>query len=234
MTCPKILTVTARKGGVGKTALSTSIASLFAQRGIDTVLLDFDTQSSAATALGGDPIGDGCANWLRGECETYQIPQPGLRLLAGGPGLDHIRALSLERFRSKLESLNADLVVVDTPPVPTKWSRLAVEVADVVLVASEPHPLALSGAVVILNDLREAQERALVLNRVEAKRALHRDIAEGAARAFGGINVFCVRNDTRFERLLALGIPVATASSSKAIWDLQRICGWVENTRSRK
>lgn len=232
MTCPIILTVTARKGGVGKTALSTSIASLLAKRGAEVALLDLDTQSSAASALGVDPIGDGSANWLRGEDEVFQIPQPGLRLLAGGPGLDHLRALSPDRFRSRLESLNVEFVVVDTPPVPTEWSRAAVEAAEVVLVASEPHPLALSGAVVILNDLREGQARAMVLSRVDAKRALHRDVAEGATRAFEGTDVFAVRNDTRYERLLALGTPVATATVSNAISDVERICDWILTKRS--
>lgn len=227
MTCPIILTVTARKGGVGKTALATSLASLLVQRGAEVALLDLDTQSSAASALGVDPIGDGSANWLRGEDEVFQIPQPGLQLLAGGPGLDHLRALSPERFRSRLKSLNVDFVLIDTPPVPTEWSRAAVEAADVVLVASEPHPLALSGAVVILNGLREEQTHAMVLSRVDARRALHRDVAEGAARAFEGIAVFCIRNDTRFERLLALGTPVATATVSNAISDVERICDWI-------
>lgn len=227
---PLKIAIAARKGGVGKTAMATSLASLLAKRENDVILIDTDSQSSAATALGLDPVGEGTARWLQGE-ESFVHPHPGLRLLTGGPGLDQTRTVSSAAIRTRIDSLRADFVIFDTPPNPNPVASIVIDVADIVLVASEPHPMALAGAVVILHELRQAQQRALVLSRVNFKRALHRDVVAGAADAFGGIDVFEIRNDTKYERALAMGMPASESKLGGAIVDLERICDWVDFQR---
>lgn len=230
---PLKLAIAARKGGVGKTAMATSIASLLAKRGNDVTLIDFDSQSSAATALGMDPVGDGTARWIRGE-DCFVHPHAGLRLLTGGPGIDQIRISSNSILRNRFEELQGDFVVIDTPPNPSPVANMAIDLADIVFVAAEPHPMALSGAVVLLHELRHSQKRALVLSRVNEKRALHREVAAGASDAFGGVDVFEIRNDTRYERILATGQPASTVKRTNALDDLDRICEWVDFLRSQK
>ncbi len=221
-----VIDACSRKGGVGKTAIASAVASLLARDGRSVVLLDMDTQSSAASALGVDPLAAGSAQWLSEQTANFQEPQAGLRLLSGGPSLERVRMDPMLLSR-KLGTLDAEFVVIDTAPGAGDLSRAAAAVADHVLVVTEPHPLGLAGAVSILQGLAPTQRRALILSRLDTKRALHRAIQDGAADAFDGMDVFPVRNDVLFERGLAAGTPAATLRQTKAIEDLNAIVSWL-------
>ena len=222
-----VIDVCSRKGGVGKTAIASTVASLLARDKRSVVLLDLDTQSSAASALGLDPLAAGSAEWLSEQTANFQEAQAGLRLLSGGPSLERVR-MDPAVLSRKLVTLEVEFVVIDTAPGAGDLSRAATAVANHVLVVTEPHPLGLAGAVSILQGgLGPTQRRALILSRLDTKRALHRAIQDGAADAFDGMDVFPVRNDVFFERGLAAGTLAATMRRTKAIEDLNAIVSWI-------
>ena len=56
-----------RKGGVGKSALSASLASHFAQQGREVLIVDLDPQGNVTFGLGGEPGAVGTAELLKGQ-----------------------------------------------------------------------------------------------------------------------------------------------------------------------
>ena len=225
------ITVIARKGGVGKTTIAASLASIMAARGNSTLLVDLDTQSSAASALGADPLQFGAAAWLNGSNPTPQEIMPELQLLAGGPDLENTQRIDDRMLHGRLDSSDSRVIIFDTPASISNLTRTAMACSDVVLVVTEPHPLGLSGAASILESLRSSARRALVLSRLDLRRSLHRTIADGIQEAFGGIGVFPVRHDAFLERAMAEGRPAALARRSRAVEDIETIADWVGGLR---
>lgn len=222
--------VVGRKGGTGKTGLTTTISSILGQAGYSVLLADLDQQSLAALAMGVDPLVGGAGLWLAsGELpvDHVQEPQPGVRLLAGGPDLEQLQNVDEHVFRRALASAAEDFVVFDTAAGSNTISRAAVAAADVVLVLTEPHPMGLAGAATILQSLEADRRRALVVSRVDLRRALHRDVAAGIESAFPGEHVFVVHQDARLERALAEGSPMSTLLHSKALADIDAIASWI-------
>ena len=56
--------VCGRKGGVGKTTTSASLASYFAFHGLNVLVVDLDPQSNAGFVLGVDPVAPGTAELI--------------------------------------------------------------------------------------------------------------------------------------------------------------------------
>jgi|GEM_PF-2955577 len=222
--------VVGRKGGTGKTGLTTTISSILGQAGYSVLLADLDQQSLAALAMGVDPLVGGAGLWLASgvlPVDRVQEPQPGVRLLAGGPDLEQLQGVDEHVFRRALASAAEDFVVFDTAAGSSALTRAAVAAADVVLVVTEPHPLGLAGAATILQSLSSVKRHALVVSRVDVRRALHRDVAAGIADAFPGERVFLVHQDARLERALAEGSSTAALQRSKALDDIDVIATWV-------
>jgi len=229
---PFIISVVARKGGVGKTAIASAVSSVLAAQGKSVLLIDMDTQSSAAVALGANPLGEGTYEWLMGNAPCYQEAQPGLHLLAGGSGLDGIDAQA-DAVAEVIATTGHDYVVIDTPASATSLSRAAVRASSHVLIATEPHPLGISGACAMVQAIRPDQFSAIVLSRLDLRRSLHRTIAEQATSAFSPIEVMQFRHDGFLERAMAEGRPAALGRRSKAIEDIHAIANKLINTQTQ-
>lgn len=222
--------VVSRKGGSTKTTHATTLASILAQASYSVLLADLDPQSLAALAMGVDPLVGGAGLWLAsGELpvDRVQEPQPGVRLLAGGPDLEQLVNADEHAFRLALAYVQADVIIFDTAAGSSAISRAAVAAADVVLVLTEPHPMGLAGAATMLQSLQAHKRRALIVSRVDPRRALHRDVTAGISGAFHGERVFVVHQDARLERALAEGTPTASLLHSKALQDIEHIASWI-------
>lgn len=219
-----------RKGGVGKTTLSMAVAATLAQRGHYVFGVDLDTQSSASLVTGMDPLAEGSAEFLVGQSPNFQEVFPGFKLLAGGPALERCHHINAGTLQARLDSCDipeGSVIVLDTAPGANELSRAALAIADVVCVISEPNPLSLAGVASILGALSREQRRILVLNRVDHRRALHRQICEGASAAFGGIDIVIVRTDVVLERKVAEGCPVGVGRSFRAVEDIDQVVSWI-------
>jgi len=233
-----IVAIAGRKGGTGKTALCLGLAAHYFRADQRRVLVerrvlvvDLDPQGSASLALGAEATGENLAAVLNGDA----TPEPaaiacGL-LLAGGPALASVA--NPRPLREALAELLdvVDLVLVDCPPGHPTLDRLAMEAvgrAGAVLVAMEPHRMAIAGAARVLDEaraLRPSPRCAGVLGRLDERRGLDRAAPELLAGAFAA-QVFSIRQDTALAAALNAGI--LPPAHGRAAEDLRAVADWLD------
>jgi chromosome partitioning protein len=114
-TTMKILAVVSRKGGAGKTTISTHLAVTAESLGITTALFDLDPQASAAL-------------WADHRGESFPAVMPA----------QHPRLVALLK---QAEAQGAGLVILDTPPEADTIASAAAEHADAILIPCRPSSL---------------------------------------------------------------------------------------------
>jgi succinoglycan biosynthesis transport protein ExoP len=126
-----IVVVTSAQPGEGKTSIAVTLARSLALAGSRTVLVDLDLRRPGAHALLGVASGPGCADLLQGErtldecLQLLAVPgssssaEPFSFLPAGTPTPNPTELLGGEAMTRLLAGLagNADIVLLDTPPV---------------------------------------------------------------------------------------------------------------------
>jgi chromosome partitioning protein len=112
-----IISVLARKGGVGKSTAARCIAVEALKAGKSTVLIDSDPQPT-------------CYRWGQRRAAAG-IPVP-LVVQADPAGLE----AQVEGYRSR----GVDIVIIDTPPTAAPVVNAALDVSDAALVITRPNP----------------------------------------------------------------------------------------------
>jgi chromosome partitioning protein len=108
----RTIAVTIKKGGVGKTMLTKSLATAARAAGLNVLILDLDTQQNATS-------------WGRRRIKQHDRPLPLARFTT-----EHDLPEELQRT----EKAGCDLVFIDTPPGRNSEAPAAVESADIVLI----------------------------------------------------------------------------------------------------
>lgn len=200
----KIITVFSAKGGVGKTTMSTNLATYLASTGAKTLLVDLDLMfGDVAISLQLLPHGS-----VRDVVAmSGHLDDQGLQSVVThheDSGLDVIAApadpADADRVPShvviellKVARGKYDYVIVDTPPSFTEHVLAAFDVSDLtVLIATLDIPAVknLRIAINTLDTLGAAKEaRTIVLNRADAKVGLKPDDVEAALKAPISANV---------------------------------------------
>lgn len=127
---PQVLVLAQGKGGVGKSALATSLAGHYAQCGLKTAIIDADPQGTVSKLY--DPFG----------------PMQKIAVLAA-PDADAVGA-AIERLKAK-----HDVVLVDTAGFQNRTTILTLVAADFVLVPSKPARDNITEALAMLDQTRE-------------------------------------------------------------------------------
>ncbi len=149
----RVLVIAAQKGGVGKTTLSAHLAVAAVRAGVGEVaLVDTDPQGSLA------------AWWNARQASAPQFLNA-----------------SLDQLPAVLPALRAQgfqLLVIDTPPALTTSIRLAVDLADLVLIPTRPgpHDLRAIGATIALAD-QANKPTVFVLNAAPTRARITRQAA---------------------------------------------------------
>lgn len=231
------IAIAARKGGVGKTALSTGIASIFAARRMRTLVVDLDPQSNAAYALGLSPTAPGTAELLLKEPVDFQAVTDTLYVLAGGSRLleQNILSIAATDLRDRTQHLVYDAICFDCPPGSPHLERLALHASDVVLACTDAHPLAVLGASRVIGELESKQGQqpwpcrwAFALTKIDARRALDAGLADEIKEKFPNIPSFAIRQDTNVAWASVEGRGLMEyAPNSKATQDMRAIADWL-------
>jgi chromosome partitioning protein len=232
--------VAAGKGGVGKTTIACGIASVLTHQGYHVLLVDLDPQSNAAWGLGADPIAPGTAELLLGQRPIPVEATRNLQILPGGPGLkghDVIR-LDPEALADAVAVFDHDAMVFDCPPGLHYLERLGLVAAGAALVVLDAHPFAIQGAARVLAELESRKEKqrqgatrwALIMSRVDLRRALDRELDAALEQEFPGIPRLIVRQDTALALATTERRPLMeSAAGSRGAEDLQVVAEWLKH-----
>ncbi|MFM8927270.1 MAG: ParA family protein [Rhodoluna sp.] len=195
-----VLSVSALKGGVGKTTLTLGLASAAMAKGLRTLVVDLDPQCNASTGLGA--VGDHehsaaevlkkprhntvlkaivAATWAKGQTGKLDVLLGQSRLTEIALTKPSFKQLwHLEQALAKIEG-DYDLVLIDTPPSINTLTRMAWVASDRILLVTEPSfnsLLAIDQALKSLNELRRQVNRqvslfGIVINRLRPTLAEH-------------------------------------------------------------
>lgn len=140
------IAVTAGKGGVLKTSISSHLSGLAASAGWRVLLVDADPQGNAMFDLGfGSDGGEAFAGALGGRRRLVPLKdvRPGLDVVPGGPALDDLatrftRPAQWNELSNKLAPLasNYDLIVIDSPARELWLRRMILSAARFLIIPS--------------------------------------------------------------------------------------------------
>lgn len=237
----RLLVITNRKGGTGKTTTSVNLGAELAARGERVLLVDLDTQGHCAIGLGvrikkGEPtIHDLFAHGTLHPEAVRHTAWPQLDLLPADPLFEHgsgARDETLLRRALQEGGLHDryDTLILDTPPSLDMLLLNALHAADRILVPFLPHFLAGEGVRQLARVLfRVASTRPDKGLRVlgflpvmcDARIGQHRQVLGAVAQQFGGSRMFAgIRSDIRLAESFSAGQPVRSyAPKSRAAQD---------------
>ena len=235
---PLHIAVMGRKGGVGKTTVSSGLASVFASQNNQVLVVDLDPQSNSAYVLGVDVYAPGTADLLLGNRPEPLRADDGLFVLAGGQNLtDHrIQALDPEDLRDAMKGYTFDVVIYDCPPGSEFLERQAIAASTDGLVVVDAHPLALLGARRVMEAIELRKERnrripsklSVIMSRMDNRRVADRELWKGLEHYFPGVHRMTVRQDAAISAATSDSVPVMKACpTSRAVEDLIEISRWL-------
>lgn len=197
-----------QKGGVGKTTTSVNLAACLAEKGYRTLLVDFDPQGNATSALGQARLTGGSVyNVLLGnEALASTIRPTGISNLDLVPSevdlavaeVDVARTENyLQRFRNALAPLAADnmyaFILVDCPPSLGILTMNALAAVQRVIIPIQCEFFALEGLAVITRVLRQIRDSGanpeldlagILMTMYDGRTNLAQQVAEEVRRHF--------------------------------------------------
>jgi chromosome partitioning protein len=207
----KVIAVYHNKGGVGKTTTVVNLAAALSKRGKRVLVIDLDSQANSTFALGlvkfqdetTDDIRDRYVYHVIIERNKFPIPEVARESDFCTPSINvvpsHIDLMEKEqelmqteaartRLVKKLTEVEGqyDIVLIDTPPSLNLYARIALIVADYLLIPSDLKPFANEGLknvqrfVTEIDEFRESLSRKplQILGVLASKIATHAKFVE--------------------------------------------------------
>ena len=160
----KILALLNEKGGVGKSTLSQNIAVCLHRQGKRVVLVDADPQGTTR-------------DWRSASPESADMP--------------NVIALDRPEMLASLKSINADIVIIDTPAKAEKMTASVIRYADAALIVIQPSGAdiwASAAAVRLIQQKIDVGGKilaAFLANRVSGSSNLSKEVLAGEWNGYG-------------------------------------------------
>ncbi|HTK01279.1 MAG TPA: cellulose biosynthesis protein BcsQ [Bordetella sp.] len=242
----KTIAVISAKGGVGKTTISANMGAALARMGRRVVAIDLDPQN-ALRLHGGDTIRGGLDGLARATLSDrpWEVARA-----ADKDGLDVVPHGQLpENDRQRLENLLRDepgllaarlgdmqlpddaIVLIDTPPGPSVYTRQAIAAADLVLAvtladAASYATLPATASMVEAyggNKENGATPCVYAINQVDQSRRLAKDVIQVMRQSLGTRTVGVIHDDESVREALACNMNVLDYDpQGRAARDLQQ------------
>jgi cellulose synthase operon protein YhjQ len=224
----KTIAVISAKGGVGKTTISANLGAALARLGHRVLTVDLDPQN--ALRLHASAEGNGLDGLARATLSDR--PWDDARV-AGEKGPDAIPHGQLpESDRQRLEQLLQDqprllgdrlremhlsddaIVLIDTPPGPSVYTRQAIAAADLVLAvtladaASYATLPATASLVQAYGGKKEETPCVYAINQIDRSRRLAKDVVQVMQQSLGARTVGLIHEDESVREALACNMNV--------------------------
>jgi cellulose biosynthesis protein BcsQ len=230
-----MLTFSAGSGGVGKTALLSSIARILSAAGESVFLVYSDSQRSLPLHFGGQQVIPGRVRTLIpptrnfGQIHLYARSQEQSELPEEvGHWLPRqVNALASEVGRVLCEVANSEIP-----------ERQAVDLASInlrVLVPDISSVLAVNRDLAELDDGQDSQRTFYLLNKFDAAVPFHNDVRERLRMVLGDrLLPFTIRRTDQISEALATGVTVVDyAPNAPVVEDLKLLAQWLRNSMPR-
>jgi len=198
----KVLAVSNKKGGVGKTSLAANLAREISRVGWLVLLIDMDPQCDLSKIyVPNDYQGHTIMEVLEGKCDIEEAcheSMDNLYIIPGSVDLAHFafkHSESVLRHRLKnAEGLGeVDLVIIDTPPSISESTLTAYAAADQVLLVTVPEAFSaenLSNMVETIQHMQhginpDLQIMGIAINKVDNRRGLTKVVQDKLRHIFG-------------------------------------------------
>lgn len=229
--CPKIISVSNQKGGVGKTTTAINLGSSLAILGKRTLLVDLDPQANATTGVGINPdtvdthiyevmIGDGNVETviMNTRLKDFFIIPSSTDLV--GAEIELMNVPMRERTISRcLSNINMffDYIIIDCPPSLGLLTLNALTASHSLLIPVQCEYYALEGLKSLLNTFRLVKKRlnpsliieGFLLTMFDSRTRLSHDIAENLRQHFNS-QVFktIIPRNIRLCEAPSFGLPI--------------------------
>jgi len=166
----KVITVSIRKGGSGKSTTAVNLASALHIQKRKTLLIDLDHTANATISVGIDPssleqsINTLFTNVEKQPSDVIMKTKYGLSVLPATEGLEQTEAGMTATHIGLLKPIidavkdQYDFIIIDTPPGKSLLSLSALVASDYVLIAMETHYLAMQGLARIMDDIAKVKK----------------------------------------------------------------------------
>ena len=247
---PKVITIAAEKGGVGKTFLSTNVAVMAAARGLKVCLIDIDPESCSTNSLLPDNADyDDMKTMLEVfnnniDFNDVVIPSKyeNLYLIPCKPKARRVERTTADRnpkklISEKIASLkeNFDLILFDLPPNFSTLTASCYLACELVIMPSFPNVYSLESVELTMADIEEVAaeydaekpETKILLNAFRSTEKASREVRHALESDFKEhLLPFEISKYQDVSNLINEGLSVLEASS-KALPDLMALTDFI-------